>query len=62
MSSEEREEPEEPVDEVAERLKAAADVLESVVCDRSLLRVLSLEERTRLRRYATLANASSSAS
>jgi hypothetical protein len=33
---------------VAERLKAVADVLEEIVADRSLLRELSLEERTRL--------------
>ena len=32
----------------AERLKAAADVLEEIVADRSLLRELPLEERTRL--------------
>ena len=35
-------------DDDAERLKAAADVLESVVRDRSLLKALPLEERTRL--------------
>ena len=35
-------------DETAERLRLAADVLEEVVRDRSLLRALSLEERTRL--------------
>ncbi len=34
--------------ETAERLRLAADVLEEVVRDRSLLRALSLEERTRL--------------
>ena len=34
--------------DVAARLKEAADVLESVVRDRGLLRALSLEERTRL--------------
>ena len=33
---------------VAERLKAAADVLEEIVADRSLLKGLPLEERTRL--------------
>ena len=33
---------------VAERLKAAADVLEEIVADRSLLKELPLEERTRL--------------
>ncbi len=33
---------------VAERLKAAADVLEQIVADRSLLKELPLEERTRL--------------
>ena len=32
----------------AERLKAVADVLEEIVADRSLLKELSLEERTRL--------------
>ena len=35
-------------DGIAERLKAAADVLEEIVADRSLLKVLPLEERTRL--------------
>jgi hypothetical protein len=35
-------------DGAAERLKAAADVLEEIVADRSLLRELPLEERTRL--------------
>ena len=35
-------------DDFAERLKAAADTLEAVVRDRSLLRALPLEERTRL--------------
>jgi NAD(P)-dependent dehydrogenase (short-subunit alcohol dehydrogenase family) len=35
-------------DDVAERLKAAADTLEAVVRDRSLLKALPLEERTRL--------------
>ena len=35
-------------DGVAERLQAAADVLEEIVADRSLLRELPLEERTRL--------------
>ena len=35
-------------DDVVERLKAAAEVLESVVRDRSLLKSLPLEERTRL--------------
>ena len=34
--------------DVAERLKEATEVLESVVSDRGLLRALSLEERTRL--------------
>jgi NAD(P)-dependent dehydrogenase (short-subunit alcohol dehydrogenase family) len=34
--------------DVAARLKEAADVLESIVRDRGLLRALSLEERTRL--------------
>ena len=33
---------------VAERLKAVADALEEIVADRSLLKELSLEERTRL--------------
>src|SRR6188508_543918 len=33
---------------VAERLKAVADVLEEIVADRSLLKELPLEERTRL--------------
>ena len=33
---------------IAERLKAAADVLEQIVADRSLLKELPLEERTRL--------------
>ncbi len=32
----------------AERLKALADELEAIVADRSLLKALSLEERTRL--------------
>ena len=35
-------------EDIAERLQAAADVLESVVRDRSLLKALPLEERTRL--------------
>ena len=35
-------------EEAAERLRAATELLESVVRDRSLLRALSLEERTRL--------------
>ena len=37
-----------PDDDVLERLKAATDALESVVRDRSLLKSLPLEERTRL--------------
>ena len=37
-----------PEDEVVARLKSAADVLEAVVRDRSLLKALPLEERTRL--------------
>ena len=35
-------------DDVVERLRAAADLLEAVVRDRSLLKALPLEERTRL--------------
>ena len=35
-------------DEVAEQLKAATELLEAVVRDRSLLAALSEEERTRL--------------
>ncbi len=35
-------------DELTQRLKAATDALEEIVRDRSLLRVLTLEERTRL--------------
>jgi NAD(P)-dependent dehydrogenase (short-subunit alcohol dehydrogenase family) len=37
-----------PADDVVESLKAAADVLEEVVRDRSLLKALPLAERTRL--------------
>jgi NAD(P)-dependent dehydrogenase (short-subunit alcohol dehydrogenase family) len=37
-----------PTDQVAERLKAATEALESVVRDRGLLGALSVEERTRL--------------
>ena len=40
--------PRAPDDDVVERLKAAADLLESVVRDRSLLKALPLAERTRL--------------
>src|SRR5688500_7870844 len=48
MSSEERTRATETAEDVAERLRAATELLESVVRDRSLLRALTLEERTRL--------------
>ncbi|HUQ22551.1 MAG TPA: SDR family oxidoreductase [Gaiellaceae bacterium] len=48
MAIGEHEAPPAPEDDVLERLKAAADVLEAVVRDRSLLKELPLEERTRL--------------